>query len=181
MSPARRMEAARQKYPNINPAEILVWQEFLRLHEGEYDVLPTSWLELRSVHPGKQPQPGDVFDYNVRIGTGRDPGPSFDAATRRDAIMTTQFRLDAVGFQQVVPVIFEVKRDGGPPQIGQILSYDAIWRAQRITPVDPKLVMVCADFKENALHLVRESNITLITVPVDFRSLSPYAPTPLKP
>lgn len=180
-SPARRLEAARAKYPNINPAEILVWQEFLRLHEGEYDVLPQSWLAFRSKQPGKVPQPGDVFDYNVRIGTGRDPGPSFTDAVRQMAIMATQFRLDAVGFQGGVPVIFEIKRDAGPPQIGQLLSYDAIWRAQKLTPGDPKMVLVAADFKENALYLLQESNIALVTVPVDFRNLSPYAPTPLKP
>lgn len=128
----------------------------------------------------QDPKQGDVFDYNLRIGQGRDPGPQFDEGTRKTAIMSTQFRVDAVGFKGEVPFIHEVKRDGGPPQLGQLLSYDAIWRAQRLSPQDPKMVLVCADFKENALHLAQESDVALVTVPVDFRNLSPYAPTPLK-
>lgn len=180
ISPARRMEVDRAKYPALNPPEILVWREFLRLHQHEYDVLPSSWLVWRKTQPGAQPVPGDVFDYNVRIGTGRDPGPGFDDSVRRMAMMNTQFRLDAVGFQQGQPVIFEVKRDAGPPQVGQLISYDALWRKLAITPQSPKMVLVAADFKENALAVIQEHGVQLVTVPVDFRQLSPYAPTPVK-
>jgi hypothetical protein len=170
------MEAERAKYPAMNPAEILVWQQFLRLHEIEYDPLPASWLTWRKTQLGAQPQPGDVFDYNVRIGTGRDPGPAFDQSVRNMAIMSTQFRLDAVGFQGDTPVIFEVKRDGGPPQVGQLISYGALWSKLAITSTAPAMVLVCADFKENALAAIQEHGIKLVTVPVDFRALSPYAP-----
>jgi hypothetical protein len=180
LSAARRLEAERQIYTAMNPAEILVWVQFLRLYEQNYDVLPASWLALRATQLGKQPAPGDVFDYNVRIGSGADPGPAFDQTTRNMAIMATQFRIDAVGFQGDTPILFEVKRDAGPAQIGQLLSYDALWRKQKVTPVDPQMVMVAADFKPNALALLSESGIQLITVPVDFKQLSPYAPVVVK-
>jgi len=180
-SPARRMEVERAKYPAMNPPEILVWQQFLRLYEQNYDQLPASWLQLRKTQPSAQPVPGDVFDYNVRIGTGRDPGEAFDQNVRTMSIMATQFRLDAVGFQQGRPVIFEVKRDAGPPQVGQLISYGALWNKLAITPQAPLLVLVAADFKENALAAIQEHNIQLITVPVDFRQLSPYAAVTVKP
>ena len=179
-SPARRMEVDRAKYPALNPPEILIWREFLRLHELEYSTLPQSWLDYRKPQPGVQPQPGDVFDYNVRIGTGRDPGAGFDDSVRQMAMQVTQFRIDAVGFKQGLPVIFEVKRDAGPPQVGQLISYGALWRQLSITPQSPQLTMVAADFKENALAALQEHNIQLVIVPVDFRQLSPYAPVPVK-
>jgi len=175
ISPARRMEAERALYPAMNPAEILVWVQFLRLYEANYDTLPDSWLAYRKTQPGAQPQPGDVFDYNVRLGTGRDPGAGFDDSVRKMAIMVTQFRMDAVGWQAGAPVIFEVKRDAGPPQVGQLISYAALWRKNAITPQPPAMVLVAADFKENALAAIQEHGIKLVTVPVDFRVLSPYA------
>jgi len=180
VSAARRMEVERAKYPAMLPAEILVWREFLRLYEINYDVLPDSWLAYRALQPGAQPQRGDVFDYNVRIGAGRDPGAGFPDATRQMAIQLTQFRLDAVGFQAGIPVIFEVKRNAGPAQVGQLVSYDALWRKQAITAIDPKMVLVAADFNEQALATVQEHGIQLVTVPVDFSQLSPYAPVQVK-
>lgn len=174
------MEVDRAKYPALNPPEILVWREFLRLHEMEYDTLPDSWLAYRALQPGKQPQRGDVFDYNVRLGAGRDPGQGFQDNVRQMAIMATQFRLDAVGFQQGAPVIFEVKRLGGPGQVGQLVSYDALWRKLAVTTVDPKMVLVAADFNEQALAVVQEHGISLVIVPVDFSQLSPYAPVAVK-
>jgi len=179
VSAAKKLESDRLKFPAMNVAEILVWREWLRLHQAEYSALPASWLAYRATQPGGQPKPGDCFDYNVRIGTGRDPGPGFADNIRELAIMITQFRLDAVAFKGDAPVIFEVKRDLGPPQIGQILSYDAIWRRNKITPVDPIMQLVGADFKENALPLVEENGIKFDLVPVDFRVLSPYNTTPL--
>lgn len=180
-SPARRMESERATYPGMNPPEILIWREFLRLHQFEFDTLPKSWLDFRSTQPGIKPTAGDVFDYNFRLGKGRDPGPDFQDSVRQMAIMATQFRIDAVGFKKDAPVIIEVDRNAGPAQSGQILAYEAMWRNAKLTPVDPTMLLVTDDFKENALDLLRESNISLVTVPVDFRALSPYAPTPLKP
>lgn len=181
ISPARRLESERAAYPGMNPPEILIWREFLRLHQYEFEPLPKSWLDFRSKQPGIIPAPGDVFDYNFRLGKGRDPGPEFTEAIRRQAIMATQFRVDAVGFQNGVPVIIEVDRNAGPAQTGQVLSYEAMWRNAKLTPVDPTMLLVTDDFKENALDLLRESGIKLVTVPVDFRALSPYNTTPLKP
>jgi len=178
-NPARRLEAARQKYPALGVAEILVWREYLRLHEAEYSVLPDSWLAFRATTPQPPPQPGDVFDYNLRIGTGRDPGPEFDQSIRDQWVEKTKFRVDAVGFQGQQPFLFEVDRHAGGPQVGQLLSYAAIWRATKLTPADPQLVLVSADINENAMHLVRESNIQAVTVPVDFRVLSPYSTVPI--
>jgi hypothetical protein len=185
----------------MNVDEILIWREWLRLHHAEYDVLPADWIAYRRARSwalwvqiggapagaipdtfmpsDRQPQPGDVFDYNVRLGQGSDPGPGFDVMTRLRAVLATQFRLDAVGFTGETPTIFEIKRDVGAAQLGQILSYDAIWRSQKVTPIEPKLRLVGADFKPNVLVAIRENGIQFDTVPVDFRVLSPYNTTPL--
>ena len=178
-SPARRLEAARAKYPALGVAEVLVWREFLRLHEQEYSALPQFWLDERAKSKYGSPAPGDVFDYNVRIGAGTDPGKAFDDATREQWIAKTQPRIDAVAFQGNTPVVFEVDRTVGTPQVGQLLGYLAIWRNTKITETGPVGVLVTANMKTDAMHLVRDSGLQLFTVSVDFRNLSPYATAPI--
>lgn len=175
-SPARRLEAARAKYPALGVAEILVWREYLKLHETEFDPLPQFWLDYRATTPQAPPEPGAHFDYNLRIGSGSDPGTGFDDATRAQWIEKTKLRIDAVAFKQSSPFIFEVDRHAASPQVGQLLSYLAAWRAMKLTPIDPQGILVTADMNANAMHLVRETGIQLVTVSVDFRVLSPYSP-----
>lgn len=178
-SPARRLESARIKYPALGVAEILVWREYLRLHENEFGPLPQFWLDYRATTTQAPPAPGDAFDYNLRIGNGTDPGSGFDQATRQQWIEKTKLRIDAVAFQGSVPIVFEVDRHAASPQVGQLLSYLAAWRAMKLTPNDPVGVLVTADMNANAMHLVRETGIQLVTVSVDFRVLSPYSTVPI--
>lgn len=178
-SPARRLEAARAKYPALGVAEVLVWREYLKLHEQEFSALPQSWLDYRATTKPPIPAPGDVFDYNVRIGAGTDPGKNFDQATRDQWIAKTQLRIDAVAFQGELPFVFEVDRTVGTPQVGQLLGYLAAWRAAKLTAADPQGILVTANMKADAIHLVRETGLQLVTVSVDFRNLSPYSTAPI--
>jgi len=174
-SPARRLEAARAKYPALGPAEVLVWREYLRLHENEFSPLPPFWLAYRNTTRQAPPPEGCCFDYNLRIGQGIDPGKDYDQSVRDQWIDTTKSRIDALAFQGNTPFVFEVDRNAGSREVGQLLSYLAIWRAQNITPVDPKGVLVTANMNANAMHLVRETGLQLVTVAVDFSVLSPYS------
>ncbi len=153
-----------------------MWREYLRLHENEFGPLPQFWLAYRQTTVQQPPAPGDMFDYNLRIGAGTDPGAGFDQATRQQWIEKTKLRIDAVAFQADFPFVFEVDRHAGTPQVGQLLGYLAVWRASKLTPVNPSGVLVTADMNANAMHLVREAGIQLVTVSVDFRVLSPFSP-----
>lgn len=178
-SPARRLEAARAKYPALGVAEVLVWREFLKLHELEYSPLPQFWLDYRNTTAQAPPEAGAVFDYNLRIGAGFDPGKAFDQATRDQWIEKTKLRIDALAFQGDRPFLFEVDRTIGTPQIGQVLGYLAAWRASKLTATDPQGVLVTANMKADAMHLVRETALLLYTVSVDFRALSPFSTAPI--
>jgi len=178
-SPARRLEAARAKYPALGVAEVLIWREYLKLHEAEFSPLPQFWLDYRATTTQAPPAPGDVFDYNLRIGAGQDPGANFDDATRQQWIEKTKLRIDAVGFKGDTPYVFEVDRTVGTPQVGQLLGYLAAWRAAKLTPADPQGVLVTSNMRPDAMHLVRETGLQLVTVSVDFRALSPYSTAPI--
>ncbi len=150
-TPAQRLESERAKYPAMNVDEILVWREYLRLHETDFD----------------------RFNYNVRIGSGSDPGAEFPDNIRKMAIALSQLRLDAVGFQGEAPTIFEVKRNAGPQNVGQLLTYNAVWTRTRLSAAPPILVLVCADFTPNILPVIQDTGIRLERLQVDFSSLSP--------
>jgi hypothetical protein len=133
--------------------EILVWRNWLKQFQAYYD----------------------RFDYNVRIGTGADPGPAFPQNIRDMAIAIRSLRLDAVGWQGATPAIFEVKRRAGPENVGQLLTYRAVWEAQHLSTTAPRLVLVCSDVVSHILPIVQQSNIQLVLVPTDFSFLSPRA------
>lgn len=154
-NPAQRLESDRAAYPALNVDEVLVWKAWLVLNQQFYQ----------------------SFDYNVRIGDGQDPGPSFADNIRQMAIQITQLRLDAVGYQGNIPTIFEVKRRAGPQNVGQLMTYDAVWRNKGYTQVNPRLMLVCATYNPNIMPVLRDTGINLAVVPVNFSVLATPAAT----
>lgn len=150
-TPAQRLESERALYPAMQVDEILVWRNWLQLHQAEYD----------------------RFDYNVRIGTGVDPGPAFPQNIRDMAIAIRSLRLDAVGWQGAAPTIFEVKRRAGPENIGQLVVYRDVWVAQGLSATAPTLRLVASDLITHILPTVQQVGIQLDIVQTNFSFLSP--------
>jgi hypothetical protein len=75
-SPAQTMQADRLNFPGLLPREIIILKNWLALHESEWD----------------------RYAYNLRIGSGMDPGESFGADVRRGAILNSMKRIDAAAF-----------------------------------------------------------------------------------
>ena len=146
---AQRLESERLKYPGLLPEEILVLRAWLALHQTEYD----------------------RFEYNMRIGQGIDPGPSYTPEVRKQAILNTQLRIDAVAWSGTQPTIIEVKRRATASNVGQILTYSSVWRQEFPSDPAPILRLVCNTFSQHILARVRESNINLDVVQVDFSGL----------
>lgn len=146
---AQRLESERFKYPGLLPDEVLVLRAWLALHQSEYD----------------------RFDYNMRIGQGIDPGDAYSPEVRKQAILNTQLRIDAVAWKGTQPTIIEVKRRTTPSNVGQILTYASVWKIEFPSGPAPILRLVCNTFSPNILPRVRESQINLDVVQVDFSGL----------
>lgn len=172
-TPAQRLESERAKYPAMQVDEILVWRNWLKLHELEWQTLPASWIARRASDVGNNPQPGDRFDYNVRLGVNVDPGPDFPDNIRRAAIAARSLRIDAVGFRVETPVLFEVKRRAGPQNVGQLLTYFHLWQSAGLTVGAPELRLVCSDLSSHILPVTQATGIVIELVPTDFSFLSP--------
>ena len=64
-------------YPHLLQPDIDLWLRYLDKHADKYN----------------------AFDYDVRIGKGRDPGNSFDENMRRMGVHLSQRRIDVVGYK----------------------------------------------------------------------------------
>jgi hypothetical protein len=107
----------------MRPVEATVMRLWLQQHEDEYD----------------------RFDYNVRVGPGRDPGPSYSDSVRKTAIMSSQLRLDAVGWKGDRPTLIEVKNYALVTAVAQLTLYAAVWQLERPSGPNPGLVIVCTN------------------------------------
>jgi hypothetical protein len=70
------MLADRMKFPGLLPREIIILKSWLTQHE-------TEWTR---------------FAFNLRIGSGMDPGLSWGEDVRRGAILNSMKRIDAAAF-----------------------------------------------------------------------------------
>ena len=146
---AQTLQSERMKYPGLLPREILVLRAWLKLHESEYD----------------------RFDYNVRLGTGFDPGPTFPDNIREMAKANTQKRIDAVAYKGAAVTLIEVKDRAGFSAIGQLVGYFHMWKDAHPTDPDPTLLMVCNRTVDDMALVLAGAHIELALVEVDFSEL----------
>jgi hypothetical protein len=128
----------------MNPGEIVIWRTWLKAHEDLYT----------------------DYDYNIYLGQGEDPGPTFEQNVRDMWIKNTQFRADAVAYRNGVPVIFEVEDDCSIRAVGQIMAYKFMWVKEQRSAVEPKMAIVCRNFNANVLPMVRDAGIEFYQVAV---------------
>lgn len=114
-----------REFPHLLPDDIKVWKRFLLNFGDNY------------TH----------FDYDVRVGYGRDPGSDFDIKIRSMAIDLSQRRIDAVGHTVNHLDIIEITHSAGLTAIGQLLSYPILY-GHMFNPSIPLVpVLVCAEIQ----------------------------------
>jgi hypothetical protein len=169
----QRFEKDRLAFPGMQPEETLVWRAWLALFESQYD----------------------AFDYNTRIGSGDIPPNVTNEATVRDAILNSQLRMDAIGWQGIAGLqfatgtytprevytaipnaratIFEVKRRAALAASNGVISYGHLWATEFGAFPAPKLVIVAATYSQQIKPVLDRAGVELVIVTVDFSSLRP--------
>jgi hypothetical protein len=122
-TPPLPRESDRSKYPGMRPREGQVFRLWLQQHEAEYD----------------------SFTYNVRVGPGRPLQGDYDDATKRNALLASQRRIDAIGWLAGVATLIEVKDFAIEIAIGQLLEYARLWQTQFPAEQNPRLLIVCSN------------------------------------
>lgn len=150
-TPAQTLQQERLSYPGMLPREIIVWRNWLKLHEKEFD----------------------TFEYNVRVGAGVDPGDSFPEPERTMAIQISQKRLDALLWRGGIPTIVEVEDRPGLSGIGQLIGYEALWIKDNPARTRPNLLLVVPRINADTLHVAVRSGIRVDVVETSFEELRP--------
>lgn len=99
------MVAQNRSYSHLLPEDIAIWEKFLPSIKDEFT----------------------YFDYDVRVGEGRDPGDTVPSNIRKMAIDLSQRRIDAIGHKDDSLTIFEISTSCGFTAIGQILGYPVLY------------------------------------------------------
>ena len=149
-TPAQLLQSERFKYPGLLPREIIVLRAWLRLHEDEYD----------------------RFDYNVRIGTGFDPGPSVSQSIRDMAIANSQKRIDAVAYKSNAVTLIEVKDRAGFSAMGQLVGYLHMWQADHPDQPRPRLLLVANRLQDDIPLVAAGAGIDIELVEANFSELA---------
>jgi hypothetical protein len=157
-TPAQRLLDLREKYPGMAPREAIIFRQWMLAHGAEYD----------------------RFEYNVRVGTGTDPGPKYPESIRNEYILNTQKRIDAVGFKGAQPTIIEVKDRATASCMSQLLTYKALWPVTFPNTPAPILLLVTNRVSADMPFVLAQNNIQYADVPADFsilaRNTAPPAP-----
>lgn len=149
-TPAQTLQADRLRFPGMLPREILILRAWLRLYEDKYD----------------------RFDYNVRVGKGRDPGDAWPQEMRDMWIKNTQLRLDAVAYRGDSPTIIEVREKATTSTAGQLLMYKHLFMQTFPTSPEPSLLMVTTNMSPDVASYLPVAGIAYVILPVDFSSLA---------
>jgi hypothetical protein len=138
-------------YGSLLPAEAVVLREWLRQHEKEYD----------------------RFDFNVRIGSGTDPGDKYPDYVRQGAIKNTQRRIDAIGWSGNQATLIEVKSRASFNAMGQLLGYRQLWIADNPTLPEPILLLVAQSTAPNVREVAMSHKMGMDLVDVDLSQFFP--------
>lgn len=130
-------------YPHLLPDDINVWLRFLDKYGSDYD----------------------NFDYDVRIGTGRDPGRNYNDNIRQMAIGLSQRRIDAVGHRPGLITIIEITTSAGLKAIGQLESYPILYRQTYSPNIPINCLLVAESIQSDIITILINKGIPYAILP----------------
>lgn len=132
----------KRRPPGFEAAENEIWQAYL-------DTLEDAYIG---------------FWYNVKLGADR-----ITAEERKDPIKRMQEqlalkRIDAVGHRQNVYDLIEVRRHAGPGSLGQLWTYESLWKQYGLTDLSYTLLLVTDFIDIDTLSAAKAAGIVVVNV-----------------
>lgn len=94
------------KYPHMKPADVLIWERFIKTNPDEYTSV----------------------DYDVLVGTGRRHEGAAEPELVDGFEILTKKKIDVVGYRGGFAHIIEIKPNAGPSALGQVISYEILYK-----------------------------------------------------
>jgi hypothetical protein len=130
-------------YRHLLKKDIVVWERFLASESQRF----TS------------------FDYDVRVGDGRDPGPNYPDNIRRMAIQLSQRRIDAIGHAPNHIAIIEVTVVAGIKAFGQCKIYPILYKLAHPDHPPIKVLLVAERLGTDVEPAFTPSEVSVLLFP----------------
>lgn len=124
-------------YPGLFPPEVPYLRAWLAEHQAEYD----------------------RWEYNVRVGSGFDPGPAYPDYVRKQSVANTQFRIDVIAWKGNQATLIEVKQHAGAGAVGQLLTYYHLWQEGNPGLPAPGLLVVTGTLQPDLPRVLAANGI----------------------
>lgn len=106
-----------------------------------------------------------AYDYDVKVGEGRDPGPDFPDYIRNMALNISKRRIDAVWHTPTEITIIEISVNAGLTQLGQLMAYPCLYRATTDTKLPIKRLLLARSIQTDIEPVLAEEKIPFIVLP----------------
>jgi hypothetical protein len=131
-----------RKYPHLLKVDVPVWERFLDRYGRDYN----------------------HFEYDVRVGLGRDPGPEVGNTIRQMALDLSLRRIDAVGHRADGIHVIEITTSAGMTAVGQLSSYPTLYR-DTFHPTKPITPLLVAEMLQSDIETaLNAANIPFVLV-----------------
>lgn len=131
-----------QKFAHLLPIDVEVWLRFLNQYGEDYE----------------------LFEYDVRVGLGRDPGVDYEENIRQMALDLSLRRIDVVAHTPTSITVIEVTHSAGFKALGQITGYPILY-ALTFPPLLPiKPLLVCGEIQSDIKPIIESLKIPFVVV-----------------
>ena len=125
------------KYPHMRKEDILIWERFLFRYPIAYQTV----------------------DYDLRVGEGRAVVAPIEPEFEADLKLLTQKRIDVVGYFADQIDIIEVKPRAAAGAIGQVLSYEHLYREASPATTNLRKVIITDRMDDDSKKVAKEFGV----------------------
>jgi len=131
-----------QKFAHLLPIDVEVWLRFLNQFGDHFE----------------------LFEYDIRVGLGRDPGSDYEKNIRQMALDLSLRRIDCVAHTPTEITVIEITHSAGFKALGQITGYPILY-ALTFPPLLPiKPLLVCGELQSDIKPIIESLNIPYVVV-----------------
>ena len=129
-------------YDHMKPADIKIWEEFMRQNISAYD----------------------TCIYDQEVGEGAPIPENTEPNMAHDFKILTQYKIDVIGFKNDRIDIIEIKPRAGMLAIGQVLGYVALFKKEFSPAVNVTPVIITDVIRPDMLNLTKAQGIKIYAV-----------------
>jgi len=132
------------RFPHLLPVDASIWRQHLLAHGHDYT----------------------LFEYDQRVGEGRDPGDTYDDNIRTMALQLSKRRIDCTGYHSRGVDIFEVTHSAGFTALGQLIAYPILYARTFGTSRSIRPVLITAHIQSDIEPVIKALRIPYFLYPL---------------